>query len=170
MGSLIHVNDLPLMNCIAKEVNKLAGMFCYYYRLDKENTKRKAIYDEIEELAFLDTPNGLKMPCLASEPSHSVTTSEEGRRKQWDGELWIARADWEDVITEMSDNHLHKADSTSILGPRIGDILYAWDLYYDVIDVSRDGVVDDDRRIYTLHKLSIRRMVKFEAWRRIETP
>jgi len=170
MGTLIHVNDLGLMNCIAREVNKLAGMYCYYYRMDKENTTRKAVYDEVDDPVFLDMPNGLKMPVFGTKPAHSITTSDEGRRKQWDGEVWVARADWEILTPKSPDGALYEAGTERILGPRTGDVFFAWGDYFDVVDVSRDGVVDDDQRIHTLYKMSYRLIAKFEAWRRTETP
>jgi len=170
MGTLICTSDIGLFNCIAAEVNKLAGMYCYYYRMDKENTTHKAIYDEVSNPVYLDQPDGLRMPAWGDEPAHSTTASEEGRRKQWDGTVWIARINWERIIEDSPDGALLKAGGTKTLGPRIGDVMVAWNDFYDVVDVTRDGILDDERRIFSLYKITIRRNTKHEPWRRTIQP
>ncbi len=154
MGTLSHTKDQALFNCVAAEVNKLAGTICYYYRLDKVSSAKSAVYDEPTDLIWKDEPPGLKLPCMASNPEHQLTTSEEGRRKQWDAEVSIARKDWEALVTDGR-------------RPKSGDLVNLWGTFYDVTDVSRDGVVDDDRRVYTMHKLIVRRTTKYEPWRRL---
>ena len=155
MGTLIHTKDQGLFNCIAAEVNRLAGMMCYYYRLRRDISQRDPLYDEIEEPEFMNMPDGLRMPCFVTNPEHATTTGEEGRRTQWDATLWIARKSWEDGT-----------DATE--PPRIGDIVNCWGEWFDVVDYDKDGIMDDQRPVYVLHKLNLRRTTKYEAWRRKE--
>jgi len=157
MGRLIHTKDKLFMQCIAQEVNDLAGMIAYYFRLDKANSDTRsgtsALYDEPAALVWKDLPSGLRMPCFGVNPQSSLTTGEEGRRKQWDGEINIAVRDWEEQ-TQGTER------------PREGDVVFAWDQYYDVTKVSRDGIIDDSRLDHTGWTLTLRRNTKFEAWRR----
>jgi hypothetical protein len=158
MGTLIHTKDKVLMQCIAAEVNRLAGMIAWYFRLDKVNSDRRsgtaALYDEPNNLTFLNLPSGLEMPCFGVNPQSSLTTGDEGRRKQWDGEVNIAVRDWE-----------RQTEGTR--RPREGDVILCWEEYYDVTGVHRDGIIDDSRLDHTGWKLDLRRNTKFEAWRRL---
>lgn len=153
MGTLIHTKDQALFNCIAGEVNRLAGMYCYYYVLNTVQTTRDALWDEADETVYDYEPNGVKLACFGTNPEHALTTGEEGRRKQWDAEIWIARIHWDPVIGDGAK-------------PKAGDVVNCWGKYYDVVDASRDGVMDDDRNIYVGWKIAIRRMTKFEPKRR----
>jgi len=154
VGTLSHTKDYRLFNCVAAEVNKLAGTICYYYRLDKVNSSKNAVYDEPINLAFKDDPPGLRLPCMATKPEHQLTTSEEGRRNQWDGEVSIARKDWEELVTDGRK-------------PKSGDVIVLWGYFFDVKDAGRDGTIDDDYRFFTMHKLTVRRTTKYEPWRRL---
>jgi len=49
-------------------------------------------------------------------------------------------------------------------------VIVAWGAYYDVVDTDTDGILDEDRKIFTLYKMDIRRSMKHEAWRRVEQP
>jgi hypothetical protein len=154
VGTLSHTRDLGLFNCVAKEINRLAGMIGYYYRLDKVMTRKSATYNEANDLVFRDEPPGLRFSMFAEKPEHQLSTSDEGRRKEYNGTAWIARADWEEQVK----------DGTL---PKSGDLVNLWGEFYDITDTGRDGVLDDDRNVYTLHKLTIRRTSKYEPWRRL---
>lgn len=150
MGTLSHSNDLSFFQKIATEVNKLAGMVIYYYRMDKESTNRDPLYDEAVANVYCDTPLGLKMNALSQNPEHATTTGEEGQRTQWDMTMWISKEDWEKT-TENTER------------PHIGDIFNAWGRLYDVTDTTRDGILDSDRLSFAMWKLSCRRLTKYEA-------
>lgn len=158
MGTLIHTRDKLFMQCIAAEVNRLAGMIAFYFRLDKVNSDRRsgtnALYDEPGTLVWKDLPDGIELSCFGVNPQSSLTTGEEGRRKQWDGEVHVAVREWQ-------------AKTQGTERPREGDIILAWDEYYDVVGVHRDGIIDDSRLDHTGWKLNLRRNTKFEAWRRL---
>ena len=154
MGTLSHTKDMGLFNCVAKEINRLAGMIGYYYRLDKVSTRKNATYSEPTDVVFRDAPPGLRFNIFTEKPEHQLSTSDEGRRKEWNGTAWIARADWEEQVKDG-------------LMPKSGDLVNLWGAFYDVTDASRDGVIDDDRRVFTLHKLTVRRTTKYEPWRRL---
>jgi hypothetical protein len=152
MGRLIHTKDYEFFNCIANEVNELAGYICYYYRLMKDDSIRDPLYDELLTAEYQDTPDGLKLTAFQTNPEHATTTGEEGVRTQWDAQWWISRMEWED-----------KTEATE--PPQIGDLINAWDgLYYEVIDTNKDGIMNDDRRFFTLWKVSLTRKTKFEPW------
>ncbi len=155
MGTLIHTKDQALFNCIAKEVNRLAGMYCYYYVLNTVQTTRDALWDEANETVFDYEPSGIKIACYGTNPEHALTTGEEGRRTQWDAQLWFARIDWEATIGTTP--------------PKTGDVVNCWGNHYDIVDTDRDGIMDDDRNIYVLYKVSLRRNTKFEPNRRVNT-
>ena len=154
MGTLIHTNDQALFNCIACEVNKLAGMYCYYYVFDAANTTRDPLWDEAEEVVFSYSPDGKKVLCFGVNPEHSLSTGEEGKRTQWDAQLWFARMHWEQAFG-------------SAITPKSGDVVNCWGKYYDIVDFDRDGIMDDDRNIFVCWKVSLRRNTKFDPIRRV---
>jgi hypothetical protein len=150
VGTLSHTNDLALFQSIAAEVNKLAGMICYYYRLDRESTARDPLYDEATANVYHDTPDGLKLAAYASHPEKATTAGEEGRRRQWDTNLWIAKTDWE-TATESDDP------------PQVGDIVNAWGRLHSVVDYDSDGILDDADDVFVGWKINMRRLSKYEA-------
>lgn len=164
MGTLIHTKDIGLFNCIAAEVNRLAGMLAYYYRLRRDISARDPLYQELIDEQWRDLPNGMQLNVFTTNPEHATTTGEEGRRTQWDANIWIARINWEEAVRKA--DGLTLADA--IEPPRIGDVVNAWGEYFDIVDYDKDGILDDMRPIYVLHKVSLRRQTKFEAWRRTQ--
>lgn len=162
MGRLIHTKDVELFNEIAAEVNELAGTACYYYRMDKAASSRKPLYNETTEPVFKNVPDGLRVVCFTANPEHSTTTGEEGRRTQWDATLWFARKTWEDTIREADE----LTPSDPVYPPAIGDVVNCWGEFFDVVDYDKDGIMDDQRLVFVLHKISLKRATKYEAWRR----
>lgn len=165
MGTLIHTRDIALFDAIAKEVNELAGMYVYYFVLDRVATQKDALYGEPVNIIFNEgladyAECGIRVRAFGTEPQHALTTAEEGKRKMWDGELWIARADWESCVAD-------KLTADVRTYPRNGDVFLAWGDYWDVVDWSRDGILNDDRRVHVGWKVMFRRNTKFEPRRRV---
>lgn len=160
MGVLIHTKDERFFNCVSREVVRLAGMYCFYFVLDVVKSRKDPLYGEMEEEIFnpeKDSVNGIKLPCFTRATEHSTTASEEGRRTEWDAELWIAKKDWEQYIGVVGSNSSK---------PKIGDIILAWDKYYDVIDTHRDGFLDDERSVFTQWRLDLKKREKYDPERR----
>jgi hypothetical protein len=165
VGTLIHTQDIAFFDCIAQEVNELAGMFVYYFVLDRVTTQKDALYGEPVEVVFNEgqaslAEEGIKLPVYGSEPEHALTTAEEGKRRQWDGELWVARLDWEQCV-------MSQLGEDALLHPRNGDVFLAWGKYWDVMDWDRAGILNDDREVFVGWKIPFRRNTKFEPRRRV---
>lgn len=160
MGTLIHTRDERLFRCIAKEVNRLAGMFCRYFVLCTTTSQIDPLYNEFESESYNygrseeERVNGIRMPCFTGKPDRVVSASEEGKRTTWDAQLWIAKCDWDDLVEGVK--------------PKIGDVVLAWDKYYDVTYAGRAGIMDDERSVYTMFRLDLRKNDKYDAHRRVK--
>lgn len=161
MGTLIHTKDERLFRCITQEVNKLAGMFCRYFVLSTESSNINPLYNEMGEPVYNvnfsgdEKTLGVRLACFTQAPDHNVSAREEGKDFVWDAQLWIAKNDWVSVMGKNA------------YPPKIGDIIKAWDKFYDVTDVNRDGYLDDERSVFTQWRVDLRKNDKYSAERRV---
>lgn len=161
MGTLIHTKDDRLFRCITQEVNKLSGMFCRYFILDTDASDIDPLYNEVGEPVYnvnFSTEQqtiGVRVACFTTTPEHTVSAREEGKEFVWDSQLWVAKNDWFGVMGEDA------------YPPKIGDVINAWDKFYDIIDVNRDGFLDDERSVFTQWRIDLKKNDKYSAERRV---
>lgn len=155
MGTLLHTQDWALWNSVASEVNRLAGINCYYYVLNRNQSVIDSVYGEIGEEVFWSGP--VILACNAENPEKTASTREEGKEIEWDMQIWIAQRDFESGM---------KSAGITISSPQYGDVVKLWDWYYDIVEYDMDGIMDDEKRAFSMYKLKLRRKTSFEAERR----
>jgi hypothetical protein len=158
MGTLIGVQDLCFFRNIAAEVNELSGIECRYWAIDKKQTIKDPVYDEVVEEIFHTDP--VTIIINAQNPENSNSAREEGKEKDWLSTVWVAVSEF---CTKME-----KAGFSTIEKPQSGDVIDVWDEYYDVLESHRDGILDNERRAFVMWRFKLRRKSSFEPKRRTE--
>jgi len=156
-----------LFDCVASEVNRIAGTEVDLYLLNKGKSKRDALYDEMLKESW-DGP--FRLNIYVEWPAPLPEPRQEGFRESWTSSIWIARVDLDRV----------KARS-----PYYGDVLHFWKMpYFDhastTYDVGKNpkgyfftitSVEDDghlfDNAAFVGFKCSIARNSEFTPERRL---
>jgi len=118
-----HLGDqeLFLFDCIASEVNHIAGTDVDFYYLNKGKSKKDALYDEMVKEAW-DGPYRLRV--WVEWPAPSPEPRQEGFREVWMSSLWVARVD---------------LDAISVRAPYYGDVVGFWKIpYFDKVSNAYD--------------------------------
>jgi hypothetical protein len=148
MGTLISDCDKCLFDGVAKEVIKMAGTVAIIFQFEEMESSRDPLWDE--ELSTVYKKNiqggeGIECPVYLSGPDRSYLSGEEGFRMDRRAELHVAQAD---------------LDQRGLRRLQPGDIVKAWDIYFDVIESSvGEGYISDSPTRSTI-KFDITRRTK----------
>lgn len=129
----LGAQELFLFDCIASEVNKIAGTEVDIYLLNKGKSKRDPLYDEMVTEAW-DGP--FRLSVYVEWPDPLPEPRQEGFRKSWQSSVWIARVD---------------LDRVKARAPYYGDILCFWKVpYFDHISNTYDVGKNPDGYFFTI--------------------
>lgn len=158
--------ERELFDRVAQEQVKVAGTPVELYQFDRTAATRDPLYDEVILGVFAGP---YQLSGWVQWPEVSTEVRAEGYRLAWPGELWLARADIEQLGARR---------------PRDGDVVKFWDLpYFEESSVSYPGatgagyyfnittVVDDghlhDSPDFVGFKCTLQRNTEFTPERRL---
>ena len=134
MGCLIGDGDKCLFDSVAQEVIRLSGVNeedAIIFQLNEEESQVHPLYAEPMQTEYKKNAQGtygIKCPLFFELPDRTPVAGEEGYRVDKISKVWIADKDLRD---------------RDLRDPRIGDIIYVWNLYFDVTDFRKEGVPND---------------------------
>jgi len=164
-------NELFMFDLWAQETNRTWGIPIDYYFLNVEKSTRDPLYDEPTSRNF---SRAYKLEAWVQMPTQNPIASEEGFRIHFDGSMWIARKDLEEIkapcapqegdVIGFWDNPQFNADAAAN-NPNIPNSGY----YFDVTNAVPDGHLFDTPT-FVGYKLTIKRRSEFGAERKILPP
>jgi len=129
MGCLINEKDACLFKHIASEVNRLSGTLAVLYLFDENKSEIDPVYNEVRAPQYTTPINGIegdKIWISFPNPDKMQVSSEEGFQTEESTRVEIAKLDLEKL---------------NLRNPRNGDVIYAWEKWWDVKTPHRAGLV-----------------------------
>ena len=159
-----------MFDSIASEMNNIAGTAIDYYALDKQKTKRDALYDEPIQYVWRGP---YKLKAYVTWPESTPDAREEGMKSDFEGTTaWLARADIEglrmpypqegDIIRFWAVPYFNSAGVDGLAVPNAG-------YYFDCLDVDDDGHIFDQAS-FVGFKIELKRRTEFTPERKIFPP
>jgi len=159
----------PLFDSVASEHTRRVGTAVEFFSQDAQGKERDAVYDEPISGRW---KGPFRVHAYVEWPDSSPSAGQEGLKTEYNGSLWLARVDLEQVLAP---------------DPNEGDVVRIWRLpFYDqkwstagVENISRSGYyfdimdVDDDGHLFDTpsfmgFKCMIQRRTEFTPERRME--
>lgn len=132
MGTLFNECDQCWFDHVAKEVVDLVGTDARIYQFEEDKSQIDPVWQEEVTTVYkegADGKVGIECPIFLKSPDRSSLQGEEGFQTNRSTTLQIAKADMRD---------------RSIRRMRAGDIVYAWGMYFDVVEShSTEGQIAD---------------------------
>lgn len=161
MGRLLDDSEMALFDCIASDLNELAGDEVNFYGQDIPNSTIDPLYGEPSDRAILPP---VRLWAYVKWPDESPDPSEQGFASDFDGKVVISRVAFENAHSPY---------------PYEGDIVEIWrtpyhdanslgrGMFFDVIKVTNDGHINDTSS-FVQFELTLRRRTQYGAERKID--
>jgi hypothetical protein len=159
-----------LFDSVASEVTNIAGTALEYFALDKEKTKRDALYDEPTQYVWRGP---YKLKAFVTWPDGVPEAREEGMKTNFENSTaWLSRLDVEsirmpypapgDIVKFWSVPFFRSVSVGGLAVPNAG-------YYFDVLDADDDGHIFDQAS-FVGFKLELKRRTEFTPERKIFPP
>lgn len=163
----LGADELFLFDCVASEVNKIAGTEVDLYLLNRSKSKRDALYDEMNTEAW-DGP--FRLMIWVEWTGDDPELRAEGFRRTWISSCWIARVDLEKVAPRVPDNGdiVHfwpgKYYSAAANSYNVGKLPTGY--FFTITDIDDDGHMFDEKE-FVGFKCELARNTEFTPERRL---
>ena len=167
VGRVLDDSELELFDCIASDLNELAGSKINYYGYDPYSLENRALidplYGEPTERKF---SGPFRIWAQVKYPEYTPLTEEPGFSREWDAKVTISRV------------HL---DEQNAPYPSEGDIIELWrtpfhdawsmgkGMFFTVVKSNNDGHINQTPS-FVQFKLDLKRRTQFGAERKITPP